>query len=379
MLQGSTAFNAAGFDPEAGAAASDGRNDVSSPVVAVSLAVSGRLCSADQVPAVLAFARERAADLEWRATEIARDFPSAVLAEGARRRTLSPFRARGLSLLPHFASDPLSLVFVDGEPVLVDLFVHEDDRGVRAVEAGSLLNTQFAGPAVHREICAFLADLSAEVGCTLKVDDETGYAASRDEAALEAAFAAAWRLVRERLRADAPRAGARYEIGELPFIASDGVRREEFAAVDAETAGRIVAFESALATQWDGFGLVFDRSRASIDDLELAASDYADPAAGIATTPAAREEAANLLGAAFGRAVVANLGGHWALDDAGAPEIRDVGGVGLVVDPVLAAWSRLEEGPVHALTNHFATYAACVRGLGGASPATASTPRPASS
>jgi hypothetical protein len=330
--------------------------------VAVSLSVSGRLSTPEQLRDVLAFAARRAVEWEWHAAEVRRDFPSAAVRDGARVRPAAPFRARGLALRPHFACDPLSLVFADDDLALVDLFVHEGD-GVRTIETGCLLNTQFAGPVVHREICGFLADLAAETGCTLEVDDESGWFATREDEALAATFAAAWRGVRARIRTDALAPGTPFEVGELPFFAPDGVRRAEFAAVPADLARRIEELELALAAQWADFGLRFDRSAASVVDLELAASDFADPETGLASTEAAREEAANVLGAAFGRAIIAQLGGHWFFADEEGLQIRDVGGVGLAVDPIVAAWDRLESGPVHSLTNHFATYAAVARGL----------------
>lgn len=334
--------------------------------MAVSLSVTGRLCTLDRRAEAVRFARERAADLEWRCEDVSYSFPAADVREGGRTRRVAPFRASGVVLLPHFACEPLPLLFADDEATLLDAYVHEGDDGRKTFEGGALVNTQFAGAAVHREICEFLTELQRETGCTFRVDDETGWYASRDDAAQERAFAAAWEAVRARLERDAPAAGTAFDVGGFPFIAPDGRRRGEFDAVPAELADRIRGFEATLATLGAETGLKFDRTAGSAEDLELMASDFADPSSGYGDDDA-REGAANHLGAAFGRLVAATLGGHWRASPEHGLALFDVGGVGLVVDPIVVGLKRLTEGPVHSLTNHYAAYAAVVRGLAGAS------------
>ncbi|HYC78757.1 MAG TPA: hypothetical protein VEI02_14125 [Planctomycetota bacterium] len=327
--------------------------------MAVSLFVHGRLAAADRIPAVLAFARERAAELEWEATEIEHRFEAAEVRSRLGSRTVRPFRARGLSLRPHFACDPLGLVFAGDPPETVDLYIHEGDDGRKTVDAGSLLNTQFAGVEVHQEICEFLDEL-AKMGVELTVDDETGFFETRDGVALRLAFDRAWDAVRRRLEEDAPAAGEPYSVGEFAFEAGPRATAGEFERVDQETADRLLGLEAETAAAFTGLGYVLDRSRDSVADLELAADDLAQEAT---TEETEREREANALGAAFGRTLVAQLGGHWRIDEDEGLRLHDVGGVGLIVDPILVAWRRLTVGPVHALTHHYRAYEALVRGL----------------
>lgn len=127
--------------------------------MAVSLSVTGRLCTLDRRAEAVRFARERAADLEWRCEDVSYSFPAADVREGGRTRRVAPFRASGVVLLPHFACEPLPLLFADDEATLLDAYVHEGDDGRKTFEGGALVNTQFAGAAVHREICEFLTEL----------------------------------------------------------------------------------------------------------------------------------------------------------------------------------------------------------------------------
>ena len=330
--------------------------------MAVAISVSGRLCSLDQRAAALSFAAERAAELEWRAVPVELSFPEAVVREGDRVRTVRPFRAVGLSLLPHFACDPLHFVFADDEPVLIDAYVHESPDGVKTIEAGNLVNTHFAGAVAHKEICDFLRDVQTETGCTLKVDDETGFYVGRSKQELSRTFAEAWRALRARLNSEESRPGDPFDIGEMPFVRSDGLRRSEFESLGPETARRITEFEATLATLAAEAGLKVNRAADGAEDLELMADEFAAEGSGY-DTDEAREGAANHLGAAFGRLLIAHFGGYWQLTPEYGLAVHDLGGTGLIVDPILVAWRRLTEGPVHSLTNHYSAYAAVVRGL----------------
>jgi hypothetical protein len=336
--------------------------------MAVTFSVSGRLRSPAARVETLRFAAERAAELDWQVVPVKLEFPTATVRDAGTNRVVAPFRAEGLSLRPHFACDPLHFVFTDDEAALVDAYVHEDADGSKVLEAGTLVNTHFAGPGVHRELCEFLRDVVRTTGAGLKVDDETGFFADGDEPALAAAFAEAWRSLRARLRADRRKPGDPFDVGEFPFQTSDGVRREEFAQLGPETARRITEFEGALATMGAEAGLKVDRGPEAALDLELMADDFAAPDSGY-DTDEAREGAANHLGAAFGRILVAHFGGFWRHTPEYGLAVHDVGGTGLIVDPILVGWKRLTEGPVHSLTNHYDAYAALVRGLAEEDPA----------
>jgi hypothetical protein len=332
--------------------------------MAVSLYVSGRLCSPDRRAVALDFAAERARDMEWEAIPVAHSFTEATLREGSSSKVVKNFRAEGLALRPHFACDPLPLLFAAHEPILVDSYVHEGVGGARTVESGAILNTLFGGPGVHREVCEFLADLNAAADCSLKVDDETTWFDRKDDAALDRAFAAAWRKLAESVREDGSKPGRRFSVGEFPFVVGDGRRRAEFEVVGPVWERRILDAEGSLSETAVGSGYSLNRTVQSVEDLELLASDFADPDRGYVSNDAEREAASNHLGAAFGRTLIATLGGHWAFAEDDGLCVADVGGSGLIVDPVVAAFARLTKGPVHSMTNHFGAYRSLARAFG---------------
>jgi hypothetical protein len=328
--------------------------------VGVTLSISGSVRSPEDREEILRWIDGRAADLEWNRRPVRLAFERARLGSGPAAAPLSVPRATGTSLLPHFACEEIPLVFLDQDGTLVDEVVEQDAAGVATFLAGALVKTQFAGPAVHREICGVLRDLRRLAG--IAVDDESGFAETGDEAGLERAFSDAWAGIRSQLAADRAPAGSRIGIGGFLVEVRESPLGDEFASVSAEQRRWILAGERACMGRFSGFGTTLDRSRESVLDLELAISDVDDRGWRRDPVNPEVEDLAIAAGACFGRTLAAVLGGAWIAED-DQLALADVGGCGLIVDPFQVARDRILRGPPHGFTHHLDVYATFAREL----------------
>jgi hypothetical protein len=177
-------------------------------------------------------------------------------------------------LVPHFACEGVPLIFLpDG--TLVDGYVEDGDGSAPTLYPMALVKTHFAGPAVHKEVCDFLRDLRASAFPSLTVDDETGYFESRDDVALEAAFADAWNELRRRVDDPTRAPGTAFEIGDFPFETPAGPPRGEWISLDDESRELVESLAAEFVREFGSYGNKLDFSRASIDDLELLVDDQA--------------------------------------------------------------------------------------------------------
>jgi hypothetical protein len=325
------------------------------PGMGVSLSIGGSVPAPEARRDLLRWAAGRAAELEWNVRAVELKFKKARIRSGPKTRWLEMPHASGISLLPHFACEEVPLVFLDGGGELVEELVEDHGTEAPTFLAGAIVKTQFAGPAVHREICEFLREGRSRFAPGLSIDDETGFAAGGDERALERAFILAWEDIHAKIEEDRPRAGSRFQVGGFPFELPTEEPGGEFAKLDEKQREILLAAERAFVTRFGGFGTTLDRSRASVVDLELAISDVDDADFDKDPASPAVEALALEAGAYFGRTVVAALGGVWRAGE-GELTLADVGRSGLIVDPFQVARDRIAGGPPFAFTNHLAVY-----------------------
>ena len=321
----------------------------------VSIGFSGAV-QAEQVRRdFLEWAAATARDMDWTSRPVEMAFKKARLRAGARKSFLEMPSARGLSFLPHFACEELPIVFVENDGTLVEELVQDSGSDAPTLLGGAIVKTQFAGAPVHREICELLGGVKQRFAPDLAIDDESGYFATHDEAALQRAFAEGWDEIRAKVRADRHRAGSRFQIGEFPFEVPLAPAGEELADLGADDRGLLLAADQACIGSFGGFGTTLDHSPASILDLELAISDVDEP--GYRKDPARPEIATLALqsGAYFGRTVVAVLGGAWRSED-DRLVVADVGRSGLIVDPFQVARDRILNGPPFSFIHHLEVY-----------------------
>lgn len=326
----------------------------------VSISFRGAQPSPPLRAAALSFAREHASAMEWRVEAVSLERPQAFLGT----RVFECARIEGVSLLPHFACEPLPLVFLDGPGLLVDSFVRDEGRNEVSLTDGPLLKTQFAGPAVHEEVCDFLAELKRRFVPDLEVDDESGFYAGRDREALEAAYAAAWKEIAAQVRDSLREGSAVFEVGGFHFdragVDSSG---GEWSLLEAEHRALVEQAEAWLASRFGGLGYKLDRTRASVEDLDLVMSDADDEGWAEQLDDPDVEAFVHASGAAFGRTLAALLGGAWRFDEEDGLVLADVGGLGLRVNPFQVAADRLVGGPAHGFGHHLGLFDAFVRHL----------------
>jgi hypothetical protein len=323
--------------------------------VGVSISIAGAISSPDARKDLLRWIGSKADDLEWTRRPVELGFKKARLRSGARMRALELPRASGVSLLPHFASEELPLVFLEADGTLVEEVVDDYATETPTFLAGVLVKTQFAGPAVHREICEVLREMMSRFAPKISVDDETGFMTSSDPRALERGFAEGWSEIRAKIEADRPGPGARFQVGEFPFEVPTGRIAGEFGSLKEDERKFLLSCETAFTARFGGFGTNLDHSRSSVVDLELAISDVDAPDfprdAGNPDVQALAVEA----GAYFGRTIASVLGGAWRFED-GQFLLVDVGRSGLVVDPFEVARDRILEGPPFSFRHHLGVY-----------------------
>ena len=131
------------------------------------------------IEAAVVFSRE----MEWAAQPLRLEKPRGFLAH----RVLEHPVLEGVSLLPHFACEPIPLLFLETSGVLLDSYLEDEGNNDVRFNDSPLVKTQFAGPRVHMEICEFLQEMKRRFVPDLDVDDETGFFQSHDEEALRAA------------------------------------------------------------------------------------------------------------------------------------------------------------------------------------------------
>lgn len=327
----------------------------------VTIAVAGAIGSRKARQDLLRWIETKAAELEWGRRPIEITFKKGRLRAGAKKTRLEVPIARGVSLLPHFACEALPLVFIEDDGTLVDEILEDVATDSPTFLPGAIVKTQFAGPAVHREISDVLREIRERFAPGLSIDDETGFLPTGDDAALLGAFAEGWNEIRTKVRADRPKPGSRFQIGEFPFeIPSSKAVGEFDAAGDGRDA--VLACERVFVTRFGGFGTTLDRSRASVLDLELTISDVDEP--GYPKDPGSPEIEALVLqsGAYFGRTIVSVLGGAWKPDD-GHLVVSDVGRSGLLVDPFQVARDRILHGPPFSFVHHLEVYETITKNL----------------
>jgi hypothetical protein len=327
--------------------------------VGKSIAISGTVGPPEAREALFRWVRARAAELEWNVRPIDLSFARASLRTAGGKLPLAVPKARGLSLLPHFACEEIPLICVGPEGTLVDEAVDDAAGGAPTFLPGTIVKTQFAGAASHREICEVLLEIRERFAPGLAVDDETGYFASRDDAALARALDEGWSEIRERIVADRPAPGSGFQVGHLQFEVPAEAPGKEFDAIAKADSAVVASADRAFVGRFGGFGTTLDHSRDSVLDFELAISDFdgANEVEGLEMLELASES-----GAYFGRTLVAVLGGAWKRED-DRLVVADVGRTGLVVDPFQVAEDRLAHGPPHSFVHHFELYETVARHL----------------
>ena len=305
--------------------------------------------------AALTWARTFAKETQWVVADT-------VCIERARGflgdQVLEAPKVLGLTFTPHFACEPVPLLFLQSTGQLVDAFVFDEGNGDVRLQREVFVKTQFAGPTVHAEVCQFLATLKKRFVPDLEVDDESGFFTTGDAAALELATDAAWARILERSRT-LREPGAPLAIGGIPIRE----QARECPPLSNEHRELLEELETWLATRYGGFGLDFDRSSSSIEHLDLLMIEadqegWCDNVEGPET-----EQIAHALGATFGQTVATNLGGHWEVDPDEGLVLTEIGGVGLIMNPFQVAASRIAHGPSHAFEYHFAAYRDLARRL----------------
>lgn len=325
----------------------------------VSLGISGTVKSEQVRRDLLKWLAATARELDWTSRPVKLAFKKARLRSGARKSWLEMPTAQGLSLLPHFACEELPFVFVEGEGALVEEVVEDPVTDAPTLLGGIIVKTQFAGPAVHREICEVLAAVRQSFAPDLAVDDETGFFETRDQAAVERAFAASWEALAAAVQPDF-RPGARFEIGGFTIEVPSAPAKDELGALSADERNLVLAAERACVQRFGGFGTTLDRSRASVTDLELAISDIDEPGSAKEPDDPNAEALAVQAGAYFGRTLAAVLGGAWK-SEKGRLVVHDVGRSGLLVDPIQVARDRIQHGPPYSFVHHLGVYETIVR------------------
>lgn len=325
----------------------------------VTVAFTGRQAEPRFRQDALEWAQGFATDMEWDATPVSVERHRGFLGN----QVLEVPRVEGLSLLPHFACEPVPLLFLDSSGHVVDsVLVDEGDGDIR-VEPQVLVKTQFAGAGVHIEVCQFLAALKKAYVPDLEVDDETGFFSTGDERRLTEALDAGWeRILHEISELREP--GAALAIGGIPLrVPAEDRPAGAYAQVTDEHRELLDGLESWLSTRYGGFGLDFDRTLSSIEHLDLLMLESDKEGWCDDLEDAEAERLAHALGATFGRTVATVLGGQWELDESEGLMLSEVGSVGLQMNPFQVAADRIARGPSYAFAHHFAVYEDLVKRL----------------
>lgn len=305
------------------------------------------------------FARRFAHDMQWAVQPLSQQPRAARLGDQVLERP----RLEGLALIPHFACEPLPLVFAGEQGTLVDSFLGDPGSGTARMNPEPMVKTQFAGLEAHEEICRFLDELKQGFVADLEVDDETGFHETRDRSALQAHMDRGWERLAARIRASGLEPGRIFQVAGFEFEVprSGSGEPEEFAEVDDEVRDLIRKLEGLLMTRYSGMGLELDRTRRSVEDLDLLMMEADEE--GLAKRPEDPETEAfvHQVGAYFGRTVVRELGGTWKVRGEEGVELCKVGGVGLRLNPFEIATGRLLQGPAYGFGLHLHLFDHLVR------------------
>ena len=309
----------------------------------------------------LDWARAFATEMEWAFEEITIERPRGFLGH----RVLEVPRIEGLSLLPHFASEPVPLLFLDTTGHLVDSILTDEGEGDIRLQDEVLTKTQFAGPAVHVEVCQFLAELRNRFVPGLTVDDETGFFESANLERLNQALDAGWDAIIEGISDMRDEHGSAFEVGGI-LVRVPAEDRPSGAESQIEPAHRqlLDELETWLMTRYGGFGLDFDRSEQAVEHLDLLMLEADNE--GWFSEESDGEEAEQLvhaMGAAFGRTVESTLGAQWELDEEQGLVLAEVGSVGVIMNPFQIAAQRFAHGPAFAFAHQFDVHRELVRRL----------------
>jgi hypothetical protein len=320
----------------------------------VTLGFSGRIQPASNLDPLCEFARDFALENEWGYRSEEKTLAQAALKQKAEGppRFLEAARWRGAILLPHFLSEWLPILTVDGDGTLTDL-IADAAEGQVSLTPQVLVKTQFAGPGAHKEICRFLIEVRDRFVSDLRVDDESGYFESRDEGALETAFKAVDRELRELYLAEISRPSASFEIGGSRFRSRpEGGAGGEFDAISKEMREYVTDQDAEFQVRFGGFGYSFDHSRKSLDDLELVATEADRPDLSDDEREYLKGPFIHCAGAYLGRTLISAFGGSWLEDEDEGWVIQDLAGIGLLMNPFLVVEDRVTWGPVQAFPSH---------------------------
>lgn len=329
----------------------------------VSISWNGAQPDAGLRSRALEAARSLATDMEWGITPI--DLDPRGHARLGTRNIENP-RLHGLALVPHFACEPVHVVFLEGDGDLVDAYVQREGEGRLSLSAEPLAKTQFAGAAAHEEICDLLRMLADDFVPGLRVDDETGFYDDRDRERLEVSMEAAWKAIAGWVRESDFEPGEAFEVaglrlrGEPPLA---GVP-DPYARIATDRRGLLEQFSTYFLTLYGGFGLDLDGSAATLDNLDLVLRDLDAEGWSEARENAETENLVYGLGSYFGKLVVRELGGAWEEDPDEGLRLFDVGGIGLLINPFQVATDRLVHGPPDYFAHHYRLYQELVRHLG---------------
>jgi hypothetical protein len=298
--------------------------------------------------------------MEWGVEAASLSKPRAYLGP----RVLECPRLEGLSLLPHFACEPVPLIFLEGPGLLVDSYIEDAGQNDIRLTPEPIVKTHFAGVQAHTEVCDFLAELKRRFVPDLTVDDESGFFEERNVSALEKALAEAWETIAGEVHKARAQGQETFEVGGFLFLKPANEGGGEFDRLSAEHKDLLLEAERWFSTRYGGFGYTLDRSRESVTDLDFLMSDADDDEWGKRPEDPEVETFTQAAGLYFGRTVAKVLGGVWRHDEEEGLVLGDVGRIGLLIDPLQIAAERLVGGPCHAFSHHLTLYDEFVKRLG---------------
>jgi hypothetical protein len=290
-----------------------------------------------------------AKEMEWLAQPYSFSAPSADLLDEVRECP----KIEGLVLTPHFACEPVPLLFLDNGGEMVDLPLRGDPGKRIQLDGEIMVKTMFAGPTVHQEVVGLL-DAVQDLITNFSVDDEeTAYFESRDEQRLQTAFAAAYEGLGRYVAKMGLSPGDPINIGGMDIeVPEHSANQGEFESVDEETRDLVVQLEHGLLAMgvmpWDATGEASGGAPPGSDDLDLMV-DIMQEDELLSGPPDQVDPIFHALGAAFGRHLVRRFGGHWVRDEENELKLRNVGGVGIIVDPFQVTADRIQGGAAFAL------------------------------
>ena len=301
----------------------------------------------------LAWARSFAADMEWAVEEIDVERPRGSLGH----RVLEVPRIGGLSLLPHFACEPVPLLFLETTGHLIDSILLDEGEGDITLQDEALVKTHFAGPVIHAEICQFLAQLRQQFIPDLYVDDETGFFETGDTDRLNRAFNESWGGILEAVAELRDEPGSIFEIGGIAVrVPAEDRPAGTDAQLPSDHKNLLDELETWLMTRYGGFGLDFNRSAESVEHLDLLMLEADREGWCDDPEDEETERLAYAMGATFGRTVAATIGGQWEVDENEGLMLTEVGGVGMMLNPFEVAAHRIAHGPAFSFEYQYKTY-----------------------